>query len=144
MRLHDFESMKKTWNTIWSRSVQSNLRELWSGPNWWRKRCSLNIDTYRCNDGRGNPNRTSELLQPNSTVRFWFFSINTYILYIHIYRERDLCMHLCIHAFMHLCIHVSVHLCICASMCLCICASMHICICFCRMSQGRAKRGRRF
>ena len=46
VHFHDFEGMKKTRNAIWSRSVQEFWRELCSGPVWWRKRCSANIDGY--------------------------------------------------------------------------------------------------
>ena len=104
--LHDFEGMEKTWSAIWSRSVQWVGRDLCSGPVWWRKRCSSNIDSYLRDGGHENQNRTFEFLQPegctNSNVRL----LRSVYIYVYIY----VLMHLCICSSMHLCIYASMHL----------------------------------
>ena len=97
-RVHDFEGMKKARNAIWSRSVQEFGRELCSGPVWWRKRCSLNIDKYLREGRRGNQTRTlnSCSLRAARAQRSDFDDLYLYIyvhcvhiymftLYIHIY-----------------------------------------------------------
>ena len=106
MCFHDFEGMKKTWNAIWTRSMQDLWHELCSGFVWWRKRCSVNIDNYLRDRGRGNQNRTFELLQPegckNSKVRFWCFIYE----YIYIYTCASLRAARCIYMYTYIYINV--------------------------------------
>ena len=89
--------MEKTRNAVWRRSIQKFWRELCSGPVWWGRRCSFNIDDY-LRDGVRNQNRTFVCLQlegcKNSKVLFWGF---IHIIYIYIYLF-PFCLHLCIDA----------------------------------------------